>query len=96
MKKKKEKINETEEDLLEVNVFWLPIVKEIFYQGKARVISSQNKIGRFDVLPRHTNFITLIFKDISVITPEAKKITYQFKRGVLEVTKNKVNVFLGI
>lgn len=83
-------------EFLEVNVFWLPIVKEIFYQGKAEAISSQNKLGDFDILPRHTNFITLIFNNLSIITPNKKKLTYQFKRGVLETAENKVNVFLGL
>jgi len=81
---------------LEVSVFWLPVVKEVFYQGKAEVISSQNQLGEFDILPKHTNFITLIFNNIIIITPDKKKLTYQFKRGVLDVTKNKVNVFLGL
>ena len=83
-------------ELLEVNIFWLPIVKEIFYQGKATAVSSQNKLGEFDILPKHTNFITLIFNNLSILTPDKKKTTYQFKRGVLEVAKNKVNIFLGL
>lgn len=83
-------------EFLEVNVFWLPIIKEIFYQGKAEAISSENKLGNFDILPRHTNFITLIFNNLSIVTPDKKKLTYQFKRGVLETAENKVNVFLGL
>jgi F0F1-type ATP synthase epsilon subunit len=83
-------------EFLEVKVFWLPIVKEIFYQGKAEAISSQNELGKFDILPKHTNFITLIFDSLSILTPDKKKTTYQFKRGVLEVAENKVNIFLGL
>ncbi len=85
-----------EKDFLEVSVFWLPIIKEVFYQGKANVVSSQNKLGKFDILPRHTNFISLIFDNLSILTPDKKKVTYQFKRGVLEVTENKINIFLGL
>lgn len=84
------------EDLLEVKLFWLPIAKEVFYQGKAKSISSQNKLGKFDILPRHANFITLVFESLTILTPEKKKISYQFKRGVLEVSENKVNIFLGL
>lgn len=84
------------EELLEVKVFWLPIVAEIFFEGKAKSISSENKMGKFDILPRHTNFITLIFKNLTIITDKNKKITYQFERGVLEISKNKVNIFLGL
>ncbi len=89
-------MNSKKKEFLEVNVFWLPIVKEVFYQGKAEVVSSQNKLGKFDILPKHANFISLIFNNLSILTPDKKKATYQFKRGVLEVTKNKVNVFLGL
>lgn len=85
-----------EEELLDVKLFWLPIVKEIYFEGKARSISSQNRLGKFDILPRHANFITLIYENLTIVTPEEKKITYQFKRGVLEVSENKVNIFLGL
>lgn len=83
-------------DLLEVKLFWLPIIKEVSYQGKAESVSSKNRLGNFDVLPYHANFITLIYDHLTIITPEKRKITYRFKRGVLEVRKNKVNIFLGI
>lgn len=84
------------EELLDVKLFWLPIVKEIYFEGKAKSISSKNRLGKFDILPRHTNFISLIFESLTIVTPEEKKITYQFKRGVLEVSANKVNIFLGL
>jgi F0F1-type ATP synthase epsilon subunit len=88
-------MGKNKKELLEVKLFWLPIVKEVFYQGKAGAVSSQNKLGKFDILPKHTNFITLIFENLTILTPE-KKITYQFKRGVLEVSEDKVNIFLGL
>jgi len=83
-------------NFLEVKIFWLPIVKEIFFEGKAESISSQNKLGRFDILPNHANFISLIFDSLSLVTADKKRIVYQFKNGVLEVSDNKVNVFLGL
>ena len=82
-------------EFLEVKLFWLPIVKEVFYQGKAEAISSQNRLGKFDILPKHANFITLIYDNLIILTPEKKKISYQFKRGVLEVSEDKVIIFLG-
>lgn len=89
-------MKENKRELLGIKVFWLPIVKEVFYEGKVETVSSQNKLGKFDILPRHANFITLIFDSLSMITPEKKKINYQFERGILEVSENKVNVFLGL
>jgi len=88
-------MRQDKKEFLKVKIFWLPTVKEIFYQGEAEAISSQNKLGEFDILPRHTNFITLIFDSLSIISLDKKKTTYQFKRGVLEVAENNVNIFLG-
>jgi F0F1-type ATP synthase epsilon subunit len=66
------------------------------FEGQAEAVSSKNRLGKFDILPFHTNFITLIFGSLTVHTPDKKEIKYKFKRGVLEVSENKVNVFLGL
>jgi F0F1-type ATP synthase epsilon subunit len=66
------------------------------YRGPAAALSSENGLGSFDVLPGHTNFITLIFNKLTIFTQDKKKIEYKFKRGVLEVSDNLVRVFLGI
>ncbi len=83
-------------NLLEVKIFCSPIIKKEPFNGTAEAVSSQNKLGKFDILPGHTNFITLIFDSLTVHFPHKKKLTYQFERGVLEVNENKVNVFLGL
>ena len=59
-------------------------------------MGSKNKVGEFDILPEHTNFITLIFNKLVIYTKEQKKIEYEFKRGVLEASDNLVKIFLGI
>lgn len=84
------------QELLQVKLFWLPIVAEIFFEGGAKSVSSYNELGEFDILPRHTNFITLISKNLTIIKPDNEKLSYQFERGVLEVSKNKINIFLGL
>ncbi len=82
--------------LLEVRVFCSPIIKETPYKGEAEAVSSQNKLGKFDILPGHANFITFIFNNLIIHTPDKDKIVYQFKRGVLETSENKVRIFLGL
>lgn len=83
-------------NLLEVKVLCSPIIEKEFFRGEAEAVSSKNRLGEFDILPEHTNFITLIFSNLTIHTPDKRKITYQFERGVLEVSENKVNVFLGL
>ncbi len=83
-------------NFIEVKIFCSSLVEEEPFRGKAEAISSQNRLGKFDILPKHTNFITLIFKSLTIHLPDKKKLTYRFERGVLQVSENKVNVFLGL
>ena len=73
----------------------------LLFSGKASAISSSNETGRFDVLPMHANFITLVNETI-VIYKKAFGGTamirdeFPVKRGVIKVAKNKVEIFLSI
>ena len=81
---------------LSVNVYWSPVSGQEGFLGKATAVSSENKVGKFDILPEHTNFITLIFNKLTIHTLDKKKLEYKFSRGVLEVSENQVRIFLGI
>ena len=83
------------DDFLEVKILWPPAAKKEAFEGKVKAISSKNRLGNFDILPGHTNFISLIFNTLTLQAPN-KKIDYQFARGVLEVSENKVKIFLGL
>lgn len=79
-----------------VSVFWSPFVGKVGYRGPAVALSSQNKLGKFDVLPEHTNFISIIQKKLTVHLLDKKIIDYEFRRGVIEVSGNLIKVFLGL
>ena len=89
------KLRNVQEEIF-VAVFWSPFTGKIGYRGPAVALSSVNKIGKFDILSEHTNFISLIFKKLTIHLKEKKQVDYEFKRGVLEVSDNLVKVFLGI
>jgi len=91
-------MNQNKKELLEVKVRWSPVIgkKPFPFRGEVEAVSSQNPMGNFDILPGHINFITLIFNTLTIHTTDQKKVEYQFARGILEVSKNKVNIFLGL
>ncbi len=89
------KENNSKEKFLEVKVSFTPVMGRKSFEGKAKAVSSKNRLGDFDILPGHTNFITLIFDSLTIRIPEGK-IDYQFERGVLEVSEDKVSIFLGL
>jgi len=82
--------------LLDVRVFFSTVMEKDTIESKATAVSSQNGIGKFDILPDHINFVTLIFDDITIYNKNKEDLSYKFKRGVLEVRKNKVDIFLGL
>ncbi len=63
---------------------------------RAISVSSENRLGKFDILPEHINFISLIFNKVIIQTPKKEKIEYQFKNGVLIVRENITRIFIGL
>ncbi len=70
--------------------------EKIIWEGEAEWVSSENTEGPFDILPMHTNFITIIEKkDIRV--KSAKEVqTYKYDRTVLYAHSNKVFIYTNI
>ena len=67
-----------------------------FFDGKAAAVSSVNKVGPFDVLPLHENFITLLKEKVVIHGLDGKAIAIPCENGLLEVSENVVKVFIGI
>lgn len=67
-----------------------------YFLGKAKSVSSKNKLGPFDVLPMHENFISMLRDKVTVVDLAGKKTVVACNQGILEVADNKVRVFIGI
>ncbi|OGH22089.1 MAG: hypothetical protein A3F31_00085 [Candidatus Levybacteria bacterium RIFCSPHIGHO2_12_FULL_38_12] len=68
--------------------------KTLFHE-KVKAISSYNEKGIFDVLPQHTQFITLI-KNTIIIYKEDKKEEMKIEGGVMRVHENNVDIYIGV
>lgn len=66
------------------------------YSGKAVSISSTNSSGKFDILPNHQNFISLVFKSISFKEAGGKSHTLEIEHGLLKCNDNSVEIFVGL
>ncbi len=69
---------------------------KIYYKGKASSISSVNDDGPFDVLSAHTNFISLVKDFVIIDFDKDTRKDFKIDRGVLKVSANKVEGFIGI
>ncbi len=68
---------------------------EVVFEGEVDQISSSNKIGKFDILDNHANFISLI-QDSLVMKKAGQTNELKVDSGILRVQENKVFVYLGI
>jgi F0F1-type ATP synthase epsilon subunit len=68
----------------------------LLFQGMVDAVSSVNKVGVFDVLPWHTNFVTEIKDTIIVYLPQGLKTDFPINRGLMKVENNTVEIYVGI
>ncbi len=77
---------------LEVNIV---SADDNVFDGTVRMLTSKNDDGEFDILPLHTNFITLIKEKIILHKTTKDKQDIPITNGVLKVVENRVDIILG-
>ena len=68
----------------------------ILFQGPVQALTSVNVRGKFDVLPEHANFISIITDYVVILKPDGSNLHIPLSRGVLKVDGNNVSVYLGV
>lgn len=70
--------------------------ENIIFEGEADLISSINEVGKFDVLPLHANFISMIQQELHIFNKHQKVKELKIQSAVMKVSENKVHIFLGL
>ena len=70
--------------------------EKLIWEGKAEAISSENFQGKFDILPQHANFITMIENKPIKITTPTEVFDYNFPNAVIYIHNNLVMVYTNI
>ena len=66
------------------------------FRGEVEYVTSINDKGRFDVLPEHTNFSSLIKDFIKYKISGGDIKNMKIENAVMRVYESKVDIFLGI
>ncbi len=70
---------------------------QIVYEGEVQSVTSTNTEGKFDVLPEHANFITLIDNKPVTVRPKGEQPKeFNFPLAILYVHGNRVNIYTNI
>lgn len=66
------------------------------YDGPAASITAHNKVGKFDVLPGHANFFSLLTAADITINTGVQYMTFPISQGLMKVKSNSVTLFVNI
>ena len=70
---------------------------QLYFEGDALVVTATNTVGKFDILPGHANFFSVINPNSEVIIGTEKEDTkINVSNGIITVKDNEVMLFLDI
>jgi F0F1-type ATP synthase epsilon subunit len=70
-------------------------ISEVLFRGEVRAVSSYNVRGAFDILPMHSQFITLIEKELILHLDDTQEQRFKVTKGVMHVMNDQVKIFVG-
>lgn len=66
----------------------------VFYEGPAQVLSAENKVGQFDILPGHADFFSVLSPgEVIIDTGKAEPVRFEISNGILTVRDDEVLLF---
>ena len=68
----------------------------IYYEGPAKLVSAQNQVGRFDILPGHADFFSILSPGEVMIGAEPEPMIFQVANGIISVRGDEVMLFVNI
>ena len=69
--------------------------EKILWEGEAFAISSKNSQGKFDILPHHATFLTIVQDQPIKISDSGKKVLQEFRfpRALVYNREDKVSIY---
>jgi F0F1-type ATP synthase epsilon subunit len=68
----------------------------VYYEGPAKIVSAMNRIGKFDVLPGHADFFSVMTPGDVVIETDSDTITFPITGGIVGVRNDEVMLFVNM
>lgn len=70
--------------------------EEVLFSGEAQSVSCHNPKGSFDVLYEHTNFMSMIDTEITIIEPNGNIRKFPIEQALIQVKNNDVIILVNI
>lgn len=69
---------------------------KVHYEGPAKIVSATNRVGRFDVLPGHADFFSVMSPGEVVIETEKETVNFAVSGGIIGVKDDEVMLFVNM
>ena len=69
---------------------------KVYYEGPAKVVSALNLVGKFDVLPGHADFFSVMNAGDVEIETDTELIKFGITGGVIGVKNDEVMLFVNM
>jgi F0F1-type ATP synthase epsilon subunit len=67
-----------------------------YYEGPAVAVSASNQVGKFDILPGHADFFSVMTPGDVVIQTDTDIVNFPISNGIITVRGDEVMLFVNI
>ena len=68
----------------------------VYYEGLARMVSAANRVGKFDILPGHADFFSVMSPGEVIIETDSDNISFEINNGIISVQGQEVILFVNM
>ena len=69
---------------------------QVLFEDDVKAVTSKNDTGVFDILPEHSNFISVINESVTVHKLDGQAQKFPLANGVMKVKNSTVNCYLDL
>ena len=69
---------------------------QLYYEGEAKLVSGENRVGKFDILPGHADFFSVMTPGEVIIETDKEPVSIAITNGIIGVRDDSVLLFLNI
>lgn len=68
----------------------------LYYEGPAESVTATNRVGKFDILPGHADFFSMLDPGEVIIETSSDQIVFTIHNGIITVRDNEVMLFVDM
>lgn len=69
---------------------------KLYYDGPALSVSAVNAVGKFDILPGHADFFSMLLAGEVYIETEKEPVIFTISTGIVTVRSDQVHLFANM